>query len=61
MRRAQIARLAEVRAERGTAYEQLEERYLSAFTLREQAASAAADAGRGSASAQGAMDAFLAG
>jgi len=50
----------EVRAERGAAYAELEGRYQSAFTLREDAALTVADAGRGSASGEAAMSVFLA-
>jgi SSS family transporter len=49
---------AEVRAERGAAYSALEQEYQTSFSLREEAALAVADAGRGSATAEAAMGAF---
>ena len=51
---------AEVRAARGTEYAALEEEYLASFSLREEAAMAVADAGRGSPAAAAAMEAFRA-
>jgi Na+/proline symporter len=50
----------EVRAERGAAYAQLEARYQSAFTLREEAALSVADADEAGVSPEAAMTAFLA-
>jgi Na+/proline symporter len=50
----------EVQAERGAAYAELESEYQNAFTLREEAAVAVADAGRGSATAEAAMENFRA-